>query len=221
MLTIEIWSDIQCPWSYVVSLRLRRALRVSRRPIRVLWRYWSLELVNRCATPRWLLEAERAILARCEPDAFAPWQRDDFPSTFLPAMALAAAARQQDLDFADTVDRAAREAFFLDQCNVAVLPELIDTLDRKGIVTDRLQDAFWSGKGWRELWNDWQESHSRAIQGSPHLFVVELGTNVHNPGLREGTTPHGLPLVLHDDPAFIEERLDQLWRLDGDSLGGY
>jgi hypothetical protein len=51
-------------------------------------------------------------------------------------MALAAAARQQDLDFADTVDRAVREAFFLDQCNVAVLPELIDTLDRKGIVTD-------------------------------------------------------------------------------------
>jgi len=221
VLTIEFWSDIQCPWSYVVSLRLRRALHASPRPLRVLWRYWPLELVNQRATPRWLLEAERAILARCEPDAFAPWRRDDYPSTFLPAMALAAAARQQDPDFADTVDRAVREAFFLDQCNVAVLPELLLTLERKGIVTDRLQDAFWSGRGWRELWNDWQESHSRAIQGSPHLFLVELGKNVHSPGLQEGTTPHGLPLVLQDDPAFVEEWLDQLGPFDGDSLDGY
>lgn len=212
VLEIEFWSDLHCPWAYVTARRLRRALQRFPHPVRVYWRYWPLELVDRVGTPRAAVEAERAILSQVEPDAFALWQRDDYPVTFLPAMAMAKAASLQGEEVAGEVDFAIREGFFLYQRNVALIPELFEIVSQTSADLARLEQDFWLGHGWRRLWDDWQASQQRPIQGSPHLFVVSGQRDVHNPGIEIRQSSHGYPIIVQDDPDYLLKWLHLAWR---------
>lgn len=212
VLEIEFWSDLHCPWAYVAARRLRRALQRFPHPTRVFWRYWPLELVDRVGTPRAVIEAERAILSQIEPEAFTLWQRDDYPVTFLPAMALAKAASLQGEQAASEVDLAIREGFFLYQRNVALLHELFEIVSQTSVDLARLENDFWFGHGWRLLWDDWQASQQRRIQGSPHLFLVNGNRDIYNPGIETRQSSHGYPIIVQDDPDFLLNWLHHVWR---------
>ncbi len=204
MLEIEFWSDLHCPWSHVAAIRLRRALAHLNAPARVHWRCWPLELVNRRGTPRTTIEAERPVLAQLEPDAFAPWKRTDYPDTLIPAMSALKCAALQGPEAEDRYDAALRYGFFRDNRNLELVHELLDLAREAGIDADRLEADFWAGHGLPAVWHDWEESHRRAIQGSPHLFVVGADLNVHSPGMQAHENQAGIPVIDADDPQFLD-----------------
>jgi predicted DsbA family dithiol-disulfide isomerase len=92
---LEVASDIHCPWAYVCVLRLRRARDALGLDVTLRHLYWPLELVNQRGAPRRILDAEMPVLAQLEPDEFAAWGAEDWPTTFLSAFELVKAAEEQ------------------------------------------------------------------------------------------------------------------------------
>ena len=119
--TVDIWSDIHCPWALVAVHRLRAAR--ARHGLDVVFapRAWPLEWVNDHGTPRSIVTTETAALAGHEPELFNAYRNDSWPSTFLPAFELVAAARRRHgARAAEDVDYALRLAFFRDSVDVSV-----------------------------------------------------------------------------------------------------
>lgn len=175
--------------------------------MRVLWRYWPLELVNRQGTPRHIVEVERPVAARLEPEAFGAWNREDYPVMLIPAMAAVKCAARQGAEAAERYDAALRRGFFREERNLSLSHELLDLAEQVGLDRERLEADFWSGLGFAAGWPDWQDSRRRPIQGSPHLFVLGSQQDVHNPGVRLPWNDAGLPLVAADDPQFLDRWL--------------
>ena len=214
MLEIEFWSDLYCPWAHVAAIRLRRARARFEGRARVQWRCWPLELVNRRPTPRGALETERAVVAQLEPEAFAPWKRHDYPYTLLPAMAALKCAALQGPEAEERYDAALRYGFFRDNRNLSLTHELLDLAVTAGVDAGRLEADLWAGLGQPALWRDWQESHTRPIQGSPQLLVVGSDLSLHNPGVSMHETERGIPIVDADDPRFLDR-----WLVEASAAG--
>jgi hypothetical protein len=90
--TVTISSDLHCPWADVGIPRLRAA-RAAHGPDGVLdQRAPPLEWVTGRRTPRHIVEPETAVLAGQEEELFRRFQGSSWPSTFLPAFELVAAA---------------------------------------------------------------------------------------------------------------------------------
>jgi hypothetical protein len=93
-------------------------------------RAWPLEWVNRRGTPRDILDVEVAALASHEPELFNRYSDPSWPSTFLPAFELVAAAdRIGGAELAEHVDYALRLAFFRDSVDVSIEAGLRRSLD--------------------------------------------------------------------------------------------
>ena len=92
--TVTVWSDIHCPWAAVAVARLRAAR--DRHDLDVVFdqRAWPLEWINQEGPPERILRAEVAVLSGVEPDLFSYFRGKNWPSTFLPAFELVAAARR-------------------------------------------------------------------------------------------------------------------------------
>ncbi|HEY8339000.1 MAG TPA: hypothetical protein VIK95_03980, partial [Egibacteraceae bacterium] len=110
---VEIWSDLHCPWATTATMRLRAARDALGLDVVLDQRPWPLEWVNERGTPRHLVAPETAVLANHEPDVFGAYRSESWPSTFLPAFELVAAARRVGgLRAAEEVDAAVRLRFF-------------------------------------------------------------------------------------------------------------
>jgi predicted DsbA family dithiol-disulfide isomerase len=96
--TIQVWSDLGCPWSHAVIWRLwdaRRRLGLEER-IRFDHHAFPLELFNSEPTPRPAREAEARLAAELAPRAgWQPWAGPDhsWPVTLLPPMEAVRAAK--------------------------------------------------------------------------------------------------------------------------------
>lgn len=91
---VEVWSELHCPWALVAVARLRAAKARMQEPVVLAPRSWPLEWVNGSGTPRTVVTTEVAALASHEPDLFRRFDAASWPSTFLPAYELVAAARR-------------------------------------------------------------------------------------------------------------------------------
>ena len=60
--TIEIYSDIHCPWAYLAVYRLRRVWPDYAGRVRLVWRALSLEYINERGTPKPIVDAEIGLL---------------------------------------------------------------------------------------------------------------------------------------------------------------
>ena len=98
--TIEIFSDIHCPWGYLATFRLRQLQQEWQGHLRLAWRCLPLEVVNSRGTPKRIVDQELPYLLQVEPDIPArPWRRAEweYPVTLLPAFeALKCAEAQGD-----------------------------------------------------------------------------------------------------------------------------
>ena len=83
--TVDIWSDIHCPWALIAVHRLRTARDRYGLDVVFVPRAWPLEWVNGRGTPRAIVTTETAALAGHEPELFNAYRNDSWPSTFLPA----------------------------------------------------------------------------------------------------------------------------------------
>jgi predicted DsbA family dithiol-disulfide isomerase len=204
--SVEVWTDIHCPWATVVVHRLRAARDASGADVVFDQRAWPLELVNGTGTPRAILSAEVPVLANQEPELFSAYRNESWPSTFLPAFELVAAARRvHGPRAAEDVDYHLRVAFFRKSVDVSVRAGLEKALKLAAAADPEIDAAevlrVWESDNVRaDVLSDYRRSHDLPIQGSPQIFWPD-GTTTHNPGLTDHEWVRGIPRLHSADPS--------------------
>jgi 2-hydroxychromene-2-carboxylate isomerase len=189
-LTVDIWSDIHCPWALIAVHRLRRARARHGLDVVLVPRAWPLEWVNGRGTPRSIVTTEAAALAGHEPELFNAYVNDSWPSTFLPAFELVAATRRlHGVRAAEAVDYALRLAFFRDAIDVSIQAGLSEALVGAAATHPEIDvDAVlhhWRHSNPRDdVAQDFVESETLPIEGSPQIFWPD-GSTTHNPGMTD------------------------------------
>jgi predicted DsbA family dithiol-disulfide isomerase len=204
MVTVTIWSDIHCPWAGAVVHRMHEAREAEGLDVLLDPRPWPLELVNGYGTPKGIVTTEIAVLAQHESGMYSAYRNDSWPSTFMPAFELVAAARRVHGDKgAEEVDYALRRAFLRASVDVSVEAGLRSALDA-GVARGAQIDRDEVLRVWRtepvraDVMADYERSKSLPIQGSPQVFLPD-GSTEHNPGLTDHEWRGGIPRVLSDD----------------------
>lgn len=195
--TVDVWSDIHCPWALITVHRLRAARDRHRLDVVFAPRAWPLEWVNRHGTPRAIVATETAALASHEPGLFTRYADDSWPSTFLPAFELVAAARRvHGIRAAEDVDYALRLAFFRDCVDVSVRAGLEAALCiavgfGSGVDADLVLHEWTFSNPRADVHDDFIVGASLPIQGSPQIFWPD-GSSTHNPGMTDHAWQGGL-----------------------------
>jgi predicted DsbA family dithiol-disulfide isomerase len=199
--TVTIWSDLHCPWSYVAIHRLRAARDAMGLDVVLDQRPWPLEWVNEEGTPRATVETEALVLAAHEPDLFARFDGASWPSTFLPAFELVAAARRAlGAEAAEQVDYAVRRRFFRSAADVSLRHVLEQAArDAVGVRADAVMAAWTSQAVRADVARDFERSTQLGVEGSPHVIWPD-GSSTLNPGISGITWTRGIPAIGADDP---------------------
>ncbi|MDQ4144152.1 MAG: DsbA family protein [Actinomycetota bacterium] len=217
--TFTMWADIACPWTHLAVHRWRRerARRHLEDEVRLDVRCFPLELFNRRATPKRVLDAEIPVAGGLDPDAgWMMWQRaeSDYAVTTLPALEAVIAAKDQSLAASEDLDFALRRAFFGESRNISIHHEILRVAEEcESVDEEELDRALRSGKARKTVFEDTAEAQSSdVIKGSPHFFASG-GQNWHNPGVQMrwvGKSGEGFPLVEKDDHTIYEEMFDHI-----------
>lgn len=166
---IEVFADVWCPFAHV-GLRLIRDERdrSGRTDVPIVVRAWPLELVN--GAPLDPAKARRHaddLRNQVAPQLFAD-VADPFPTTSLPALALAASAYRVGLATGERVSYALRDALFEQGIDVGDADELASLAERLGVPMPEVEDH-------ERVLADWHEGQARGVQGSPHVFCGDGG----------------------------------------------
>ena len=182
-MTIEIYADIWCPFAHVgIGEAFAERQRAGRSSVAIVVRSWPLELVNGVPMdPQKVAQNAAALREQVAPDLFKRVDPSNFPTTTIPALALAAAGYRRDNPTGEAISLALRHAIFEEGRNVAdvaVLDEIARRHDLEvanSVVTDVIAD--------------WQVGQGLGVQGSPHFFSG--GRNVFCPVLDISRNTHG------------------------------
>ena len=163
---VEVYADVLCPFTHVGLRRLvarRTELGVTRPVLRV--HAWPLEVVNgEPLAAAMVAEEVEVIRERVAPDLFRGFDEARFPSTSLPALALAARAYREGDDEGERCSLALRDALFERRLDVSDATVLATIADAVGISGATPQDAA-------AVSTDLERGRARGVVGSPHFFV--------------------------------------------------
>lgn len=212
--TIQLWSDLLCPFSHIAVHRLhmaRERLGLTDR-VRMDHHTFALELFNG-PHPRRGTDTEAVGLGQIAPDAgFRVWTGPDdlYPHTILLAAEAVYAAKAQGPGLAEALDRALRRAFWFQSRSIAHRQVILDVAgETAGVDVAALAGALDSGRHRRDLMDDHAVAMTDAIPGSPTLRLPD-GTTLTNPGITvrwEGPWAAGYPIVDHDEPDVYDDLL--------------
>lgn len=212
--TIQVWSDLGCPWSHAVVWRLhdaRRRLGLEDR-VRFDHHAFPLELFNSEPTPRWHIDVEAPVAQALAPHAgWQPWSAADstWPVTLLPPMEAIQAAKLQSLEAAEALDRGLRRAIFGESRCISLRHVILEVASETDAVdVAALAAALDDGRARAALLADWRVAQGDEVRGSAHVFAPD-GTNDQNPGVGIGweadASAWGRYWIAHDDPAAIDD----------------
>jgi predicted DsbA family dithiol-disulfide isomerase len=212
--TIQVWSDLGCPWSHVVVWRLhdaRRRLGLEG-SVRFDHHAFPLELFNSEPTPRWHIDVEAPVAGALAPRAgWQPWSAPDstWPVTLLPPMEAVQAGKLQSLEASEALDRGLRRALYGESRCISlrhVILEVANETDALDVAA--LAAAIDDGRARQQLLDDWRVAQTDEVRGSAHVFAPD-GANEQNPGIGIGWEDDGSPWgrywIERDDPAAIDE----------------
>jgi predicted DsbA family dithiol-disulfide isomerase len=167
--TIEVFADVSCPFTHVGLRRLvARRADLGREETVLSVRAWPLELVNQQPlAPDFVAEEVEELRRQVAPDLFAGFDPDRFPSTFLPALALAAAGRRHGPRVGERVGLALRHALFEEGRDIGDHGVLAELAAEHGV-------GMPTGEDDDSVRADWEEGKRRGVVGSPHYFVGGL-----------------------------------------------
>ncbi|MDQ2934241.1 MAG: DsbA family protein [Chloroflexota bacterium] len=213
--TVQIWSDLGCPWSHAVVWRLHHARRRLGLEGRVAFDHhaFPLELFNNEPTPRARLDVEWRVAAQLAPRAgWQDWSAPDhaWPVTMLPPMEAVQAAKLQSLSASEELDRGLRRAFWGESRCISLRHVILEVANEcDSIDVSALADALDDGRARRALFGDWAIARGDEVRGSAHLFAPD-GTNAQNPGITIGWigddgAEGGAPAIEADDPDAIDD----------------
>ena len=162
---IEVYADVVCPFTHVGLRRLVAARRELGRDDAFRIRAWPLELVNGAPLASELVVEEVGELHRLvAPELFAGLDARAFPTTSLPALALAASAYRQDMRTGESVSLALRDALFERGEDISDPGVLAALADAHGVAAPGPDAA-------ELVLAEWAEGQTRGVIGSPHFFV--------------------------------------------------
>ena len=170
MRVIEVFADVCCPFTHVGLRRLvEERSRLRRYEVVVRARAWPLELVNgEPLNAHDVAEEVEALQGAVAPDLFASFDPTRFPTTSLPAFALAACAYTGGEHVGEDVSLALRTALFEEGRDVADPDELTAIARTAGMELSY-------GQNEHAPYDDWQDGRLRGVLGSPHFFVDDSG----------------------------------------------
>jgi predicted DsbA family dithiol-disulfide isomerase len=218
--TIQLWSDLLCPFAHVAVHRLRQARQRLSLPVRLDHHVFPLELFNG-PHPRRGTDTEAVGLGQIAPEAgFRVWTAADdlYPHTVLLAAEAVLAAKAQSLGAAEALDVALRRAFWSQSRSIGHRQVILDVAAEAAeaalspaerIDVDALAEALDNGRHRRDLMADFAVARTDAIPGSPTLRLPD-GATITNPGIVvrwEGPWAAGYPIVDADDPAVHDDLL--------------
>lgn len=210
--TVQIWSDLLCPFAHVAIHRLTVAREQLGLTGQVHFDHhtFPLELFNG-PHPRTGTDSEAVGLGGIEPDAgFRLWTAPDweYPSTVLLAAEAVHAAKAQGLHAGEELDRALRAAFWTDSRSIAHRAVILDVAkETAGVDVGELAAALDSGRHRADVMADYAVAQTDEISGSPHLFLAD-GYGVNNPGITvhwQGEWAKGFPVVDAHDSSWAPE----------------
>lgn len=174
---IEVFADACCPFTHVGLKRfVAHREATGRHDVVLRVRAWPLELVNgKPLEAAFIAEEVTEIRAQLGDDVFTGFDVDAFPTSSIPAMALADAAYGVDLATGEAVSLAVRDALFergLDIGLPAVLDEIAAGFDLPlpdASLPEDLADTH--DPGIHAVLADYHEGRDRGVIGSPHFFT--------------------------------------------------
>lgn len=198
MTTVEVFADVGCPFAHVGLRRFVERRRELGRDDVVLWiRAWPLEIVNDAPLdPPTMAEEVDEIRDQVAPDLFVGFDEAAFPRSTAAAMALAAAAYEQDVDTGEAVSLHLRDLLFEQGVDVGEPAVLARVADEHG-VTVPSDDA--------SVRADRAAGAARGVVGSPHFFTPS--GDFFCPALDVGHDAGGR-LRVHPDPVAFGKFVD-------------
>lgn len=212
--TIQVWSDLGCPWSHVVVWRLhdaRRRLGLGEQ-VRLDHHAFPLELFNSEPTPRWHIDVEAPVARQLAPRAgWQSWSAPDstWPVTLLPPMEAVQAAKLQSLTASEALDRGLRRALYGESRCISLRHVILEVAaETDSVDVTSLAEALDDGRARAALTADWAVARTDAVRGSAHVFAPD-GTNAENPGIGIGWEDDGSPAgrywIERDEPDVIDD----------------
>jgi len=212
--TIQVWSDLGCPWAHVTVWRLwdaRRRLGLEDR-VRFDHHAFPLELFNDEPTPRAHIDVEAPVAQTIAPRAgWQAWSAPDsaWPVTLLLPMEAVQAAKLQSLTASEALDRGLRRALYAESRCISLRHVILEVATEADVVdVAALAAAIDSGVARSALIADWRTAQGDEVRGSAHVFAPD-GANDENPGIGVGWEDDGSPAgrywIEHDDPGAIDD----------------
>ncbi len=163
---LEVFADVWCPFTHVGLHRLvEQRARLGCDDVTLRVRAWPLELVNGHPLDVGLVTEEiRALQEAVAPELFRGFDRDRFPSTTLPALALAASAYARDEGTGEQVSLDLRTALFEQDRDIADPVELTKIASAAGV-------DYPGPDAERLVLDDWHDGQRRGVTGSPTFFA--------------------------------------------------
>ena len=165
--TIEVFAEITCPFAYVGLEHVVAHIAELDAPIDVIVRAWPLEWVNGTGLAFDGVETKAAALCeQLDVDRFAGLRPGHWPSTTIPAHALAAAAYGIHPATGLAVSMALRTALFELGADIGEPATLAEIAGAHGVGFDADVPA-----DERAVRADFERGTQRGVTGSPHFFV--------------------------------------------------
>jgi predicted DsbA family dithiol-disulfide isomerase len=214
--TIDLYSDVHCPYAYLTTYRLRQLREEYRGKLTICYKSLALEYVNRRPTPKPILDNETPILMLEEPDIpYQPWHAplSEWPVTMWPAFEAIKCAERQGPDAAADLDWAIRSAFFAESQCISMRHVLFALAEKAGLDMPRFAEDFDSGVAKRQVLREAQDGWERLkVEGSP-TFVLPTGEQVSYSALPMVTLDeqqHARVVKVEPAPCAGQECLDRL-----------
>lgn len=192
--TIEVFADVLCPFTHVGVRRLvERRAELGRNDLHLWLRAWPLEVINGEPMDAGFIAEEVAeIREQVAPDLFAGFERNSFPSTALPALALASAAYRSAPEIGERVSIELRDLVFEAGEDISD-PAVLDRVAIAHGLVVSAEDAD-------RVHADRAEGVTRGVIGSPHFFTPTA--SFFCPALNVGRDAAGALKVTPDQEGF-------------------
>ena len=160
---IDVYADLWCPFAYVGLTRAVDSDDVVQGRVQLDLRSWPLELVNGEPLPQGkTLANATALRASVAPDLFAGVHHWVYPTSTLPALALAAKANVTDLQLGAAVSMHLRHLLFEDGLDLS-----------SDLVLNQVAQDFAIARDPDDLLlvnSEHLNGQQRGVKGSPHFF---------------------------------------------------
>lgn len=162
---VEVFADVCCPFTHVGLRRfVEMREQLGRHDVGLVVRAWPLELVNGQPLAATFVAEEVEVLRQTvAPDLFRRFAPEQFPSTSLPAMAVAAAAYRQGAATGEAVSLELRNLLFERGVDIST-PAVLEELSHRHAISVDERDR-------ESVYSDFAEGRERGVVGSPHFFT--------------------------------------------------